>query len=670
MKPVCHNRLRLNEIPFRRCAAATTNAHSHRFMGRLNSLFLIAFSLVAGFEAWVQPFGSPAVAIAGEPGSPPSVIVVAAVASDAVVSVDADASADVELAATESALSLQENVAASGDSLAGLFSSGCVGFLETSRLPEAVRSFATSPYAQQIWQSPQMQGAMRLPQMRKAFAGQQLIERQIGMDLLSAVEAVLGGRSALAVYAPKSPATEPRFVLVAKVADMTRWKALQQAIAPLLVLAEDEITVTERPDGSREIMLRPGVRVVWNDQWIAAATAGDDLSPVLKRLAGESVEGTTLQDDAGFAAMRASQSPGSPIHAYLNMEQLKTPDGQRLVPEKFDNGLVSLLFGGVVEVAARSPWVSATADLGTTGFTVTVSATGTAATLPEAWKSLVADAVTAGAAQVPEIPGLIGAWVLHRDFGAWYRNRDALLQASVLPGFDEFETGIANLLPGRDFGQDVLPLLGKNLIIVAAPQDYSNLDGKPGVQLPAFGLIVELAQPQEAADLFQVFFQSITTIMNFESSKQGRQPWVVASETYKDIQISFAKYLKKPKGNSLPIVFNFTPTSALVGERFLICSSQGLCRQLIDAYQTPPAARAGALPRGDVLTFNGQAVAEEMRKNRAALEAQAVTEGKTTEQAATELTAVLDVLSRISSVRLETIATPQEYKLRLEGVWK
>ena len=83
-----------------------------------------------------------------------------------------------------------------------------------------------------------------------------------------------------------------------------------------------------------------------------------------------------------------------------------------------------------------------------------------------------------------------------RDFTGWYRHREELLREQVLPGFDQFEAGLGNLLPGKDFSEDVLPLIGSNLTFVTAPQDYSHLDGEPGVKLPGFALIVELARPE------------------------------------------------------------------------------------------------------------------------------------------------------------------------------
>ena len=46
----------------------------------------------------------------------------------------------------------------------------------------------------------------------------------------------------------------------------------------------------------------------------------------------------------------------------------------------------------------------------------------------------------------PRVPELIGGFTLYRNFAQWYAHREDLLQEQVMPGFDKFETGLANLL--------------------------------------------------------------------------------------------------------------------------------------------------------------------------------------------------------------------------------
>src|SRR6185369_7454915 len=97
------------------------------------------------------------------------------------------------------------------------------------------------------------------------------------------------------------------------------------------------------------------------------------------------------------------------------------------------------------------------------------------------------------------------------------------------------------------------------------------------------------ARPEEGGDVFQLFFQTLSSILNLQAREQNRQPWIMGSETFGNVQISYGRYLKKPSGDQLPIVFNFMPASARVGDKFIISSSLGLCRNLIEALQKPAA---------------------------------------------------------------------------------
>ena len=65
------------------------------------------------------------------------------------------------------------------------------------------------------------------------------------------------------------------------------------------------------------------------------------------------------------------------------------------------------------------------------------------------------------------------------------------------------------------------------------------------MQLPAFAAVLDMTDPARGSDVFQLFFQTLGTIVNIEAGKQGRQPWVMSSESHRDIQVTFAKYLDR-----------------------------------------------------------------------------------------------------------------------------
>ena len=304
---------------------------------------------------------------------------------------------------------------------------------------------------------------------------------------------------------------------------------------------------------------------------------------------------------------------------------------------------------------------------------LTNAVAGKPESLGEKYQPLFAAADKPDAARLPAVPGLIGGWTLHRDFAGWYKRREELLQAKVLPEFDKFESGLSNLLPSRDFGTDILPTFGRNLTFLAAPQDYSHLQGKPGMQLPGMALVFDLAKPEEGSEILNLFFQTVSAITNLNAAQQGRQPWVLSSESYKDVQITFGKYGQKPKGDPLPIIFNFMPASARVGDKFVMSSSVDLCKRLIDSYTTPETATATRKPTRDDFRFEltGESVANILETNRSLLEARSVAqEGKTSEQAQADTTTLLQLVRAIRSLKLTTGAEGAGYQINLEARWK
>jgi len=207
-----------------------------------------------------------------------------------------------------------------------------------------------------------------------------------------------------------------------------------------------------------------------------------------------------------------------------------------------------------------------------------------------------------------------------------------------------------------------------HITFVAAPQDYTHLNGEPGMKLPGFGLIIELAKPKEAADLFQLFFQTFASILNIQAGQQGRQPWVMSSETYKDVQISFGRYLKKPEGKSLPFVFNFMPAAAKVGDKYIITSSRDLCRKLVDAETSGDARQPPN--RNFNLEFYLDPFADILEANQSVFHARAIQEGDSPDEAKTNFGKLMEVLRMLNAVKLSTTVKADAFQIRLQGSWK
>jgi len=555
--------------------------------------------------------------------------------------------------------------------LANRFAPGALGYAETASLGEVFDSVRHSTYWAALAESPQWKQATSTPEFRKALAARDLIERQLGMDLNTALSRLVGNRVAVAVYPPVL-GTQPDFVVVVEAKDDEVLPLIRQRLDPLLVLGQEQLRASQGLDGWEHFSVDNRLFVAWRGRWIVVAGRHERLEEAVARVSSASAE--TLASDANFQAMIRTVgdpvNPGDrPLLVYVDSDRLQKLVGKGGLSEKLDNPLGSLLFGDAVARAGRSKFAALTVDLQQKGARARLTLGGEAAGLADAFHAFSPKANEHGVEPLPATDDRIGGWTIYRDFAGWYANRAHLMQEQVLPGFDKFESGLANILPNRDFGEDVLPLFGKRLTFVTAPQTFDHLGGEPGVKLPGFALVIEMAQPEEATTLLQLFFQTMTAILNLEAGQQGRQPWVVATEIYRDVPISYAKYLKKPVGDRLGVVFNFLPAAARVDDRFVFSSSLGLCKKLVDDLREPGKAPAGP-PRTIAADIQLEPLAAALEANREFFVGRMVQEGRTTAAAEEEFKALMGLLRQLDSVQLYTEALPDAYRVELGGTWK
>lgn len=550
--------------------------------------------------------------------------------------------------------------------------SGAVFFAEISGLDAWIDKLQNSELVKSLPSNPQVQAFYASPQGRKADAGRKAIENQLGTDLWTLTKTAFSGRVSVALY-PHEGRKEPDAVIAVQVKDAAALDKIRERVAPLLTLIEDQISQTTGPGNIPVRSIDGKVFIAERDDWIVAASTSELMNRTLTLRAGASDGSKALADDAPFVSMTKQLGSQHLMRSYVNLELITKGMGGRLGPEKLDNPGASLLLGGLYELANHSPFFGSTLDLDSQRLVFAHSISGKPESLGEKYAPLFAAAGKPDAGSLPNVPGLIGGWILHRDFAGWYKRREELLDAKVLPEFDKFEAGLANLLPGKDYGTDILPSLGNKLTFVAAPQNYSHLNGKPGLQLPGFALVWDLGKPDEAEQTLNLLFQTIATISNLNAGQQGRQPWVLSSESYKDVQIQFGKYGQKPKGDRLPIVFNFMPAAARVKDKFVMASSVDLCKHLVDVYLNPTTTTQTAKPtRNDFLfELTGESLANILDANRGMLEARSVAqEGKSSDQAQADVTTLLQLVRAVRTLRLTSGVEADGYRVQLEAVWK
>lgn len=561
--------------------------------------------------------------------------------------------------------------------LLGALPAGAIAFAETSGLDELITSLKTAPIYQTLVESDQFKEMQATEEYEKFQDGLGLAEFILRMDLWEAGEKIFGGRTGLALY-PKKDSEQPDVVFLLRPADTSAWAKQRIWTDPLLGLAAKRVDRKRFSWGLKVYEVKGDgdtpVFFALHKDWVAFSTNGKLLENTVslqvldpkERARRKLKKAESLAGDAAFQSMAEMVGDDHLARIMVDTKTISKGTGGRLgLPKKMDNPLLSLVAGGILEMAANSKFGTVTIDTDESGFVLEAGFDGDPSKLDERFQVFFSDHPKSGTSALPEVPGLIGGFTFYRDIATWYRSRDELLVEEVLPEFDKFEAGVGNLLPGKDIGEDVLPLLGKNVTFVSALQDYDHVEGEPGVKLPGFAFIVELEEAEEATDIFQLFFQTLLSVLNFEAGKQNRQPWLIDVKMHDEIKVTTARYLENPKGKDLPIVFNFLPASARVGNKYIVSSSLQLCEQLIDAVSKPATSERFKENMHFEVRFNPLATI--LSANAEHFEAQRVSEGRTAKQAKADVSLFLTVLRGLDSFSTSSSADKDGFKFRVKG---
>ena len=354
-----------------------------------------------------------------------------------------------------------QTVLAAGDSLVGYLPEGALGTLEFSKLAPLIERIENSGALQMVLDSPQWRDAMKQEPVQKAMAAKALAEGQLGMSLWQFARTYLGDRMVLGVYPPAQPGTPPDGVIIIRVDEAAALTKLWDRLTPLLPLAGDKIKISDYPDGGRLITLEDGVQVIVRDRWVVASKVRSFLDQTLKNLTSPSRTDSGLNETTAWKQMSTQLGTDHHVQLCVNLERITSLAGHRIIPAKLDNPVVSLLLGGYMELAAGSPYLGSTLDILENHFELRSTVAGDPLKMDTAHLSFVSSSEPGSQAEVPDLNSPLSGFSLKRDFASWYRNREALLDSSLLPNFDKFETGLATFMAGRDFSEDVLPLLGQ-----------------------------------------------------------------------------------------------------------------------------------------------------------------------------------------------------------------
>lgn len=377
--------------------------------------------------------------------------------------------------------------------------------------------------------------------------------------------------------------------------------------------------------------------------------------------------GGGLAASRDFQAARKSAEPGALAWGMINLQALRLlPKVSQALSAKSDNPVGELLLGGVLDVAARSPFV-------TLGVYRSAGRVQLRMRLPD-------ETGQPGEARKWHFPqhgdgappplrpkGVVATLTAYRDLSGMWLAREQLFNDQVNSGFTKAETNLGLYFQGKDFGAEVLSQLAPRWQIVVARQEFPAAEPVPAVRLPAFALVLEL-KDEALAQSLQLTYQNIVGIINITGLQTGKPQLIISGEEVAGVTISKVKRVI-PEGaekENAPIEYNFSPACAQVGKHFVIGSSGGLVRELaVELKKGSPAAAAGS--DTTVLTLHGDQVLALLKDNLDRFTTQHMLEqGKTREKAERDLGRLLHLGSLLAELTLRLSTGGQALTLELD----
>jgi len=514
----------------------------------------------------------------------------------------------------------------------------------------------------------QVRAAMEKKPLLDFKAGIAVVESQMGLPWRRIVGQAAGQGLFIAVDAKTQGV-----VLLAHAADETTPARLIETLAKL---AGADAKSKGAPDPVKTEAYR-GIKVYAVEKlhvaavadWLVATNNEELGRQVVDRVVDRSPG--SLADDAQFAAVRRGESPSTTLWAYVNTATLRDMGlAKKLFDGQADNPAAELLLGGILSTLRQTPYVTAGLDVDQRQVRFFASAPYDRTWAGES-REYFFGPQGSGAAP-PRMAGIdsIACLCAYRNVSAMWLRAGDLLNEKSNEDLAQAESGLSTLFSGKNFGEDILGAVQPELQVVVARQVFAKDQPAPAIKLPAIGLVAELKDPVAMQPELRRTFQSLIGFSNVVGAMNGQPQLDLDMEKTEAAQFVTATPLPDPNAkdpSSLKINYNFSPSIAFAGNRFVLASTSSL------AHALATASASSALPHEANRVVNTDAVlrADALREilidNRGQLVAQnMLKEGHNKVEAEQAIDGLLELVGWFDQMALSLDTTDSELRLSLD----
>ena len=578
---------------------------------------------------------------------------------------------------------------------ARLLPPSCVLYAEATRPQDLISDVLDHPLRAEIESLEVWQQAIKSQPYRNFLTGRKFFEVQMGMDWRPAIEALTAGGVYAALDAPSQGA-----VLLVRGRDAQVMHTFQTKILDLLRLGKDAGQATDAYRGLTVYKLDKGGAAVVGE-WLVVVNKGEPGRFVLDRLLetqdGKAQDGErkseTLADnprlqDAFIRTSSASHTDqGAEVWAFADLQVIReAEDVNRKLQGPAENPLAEMLLGGIQSALQKTPWVAAqlttsvenqerlaglaveTSSVSAgSGIQLSFTAPFSDDWIPEERLHFFGTEPEGHAPILPSAAGQILSIAAWRDVSEmWLRSGD-LFDENTNDQLANAESTLTTLFAGRDFAEEILGSFQPQIGLIVARQDFGDTTPQPAVKLPAFALVLQMREPQKMTRELRRTFQSMIGFFNVIGAMEGRPQLEMGMRALSTGEIVTSEYIAEEDdedSKTAPLIFNFSPSVAFAGSRFVVSSTAQLAEQLAQAStgDGDPQAQPNT-----AVSLSADLLQQVLTDNRDQLISQnMLEEGRSRAEAETHIDLLLRLVGYFQSVGLQLKRQNDQLKLELE----
>lgn len=554
------------------------------------------------------------------------------------------------------------------DTAADILPGSTAVYLEVQRPGELLKEIKDHPLLREIKKSESGERLLTHPNFVQFQVVLSLFELRLGMTWEEAIEAISAQGVAIGI--------DPETNGVALLLKGESAEKVEQVRKQLMEIAREEAKKNGKTDPYKQTDYR-GITVYQVDKggfathgpWIMAVNKGD----LGQKLLDQVLDGGRQNLSANPEFQNASASRrNNDVWGYVALSRLREEEKvHKALFGQADNPLAELLVGGLQEVLRHCEYVTLRGNLFPDHFDLDVSVPHDPANIAESRQYWFGPDGVGSADPLPQLEDQIFGLTAYRNISEMWLRAGDLFDERMNDKLAEADNNLTTLFSGKDFGEDVLGTFHPQVQLIVTRQTFPREGVKPAIKLPAFGLLTHMRDPETSHRELRRTYQSLIGFLNIVGAQNGQPQLELNFDTQDGTEVISASYVPESgseKSDAAPINFNFSPSVAFLGDRFVVASTEQLARSLIKS--EPRAGDQGGNPVSNTRAeISSHGVKQSLTDNRAQLIAQNMLEkGHTKAEAETEIDTLLEILGLINGVdlNLSTDTEAKTFDLHLE----